>query len=697
MKIREMTKGSFSQIFKVLQMRIHDLHDLSWEQKEIEDLLRNSESQYRMTLDSMADAIHVVDRDLRIVLLNKTFIRWIKMLGLETDVLNRSVFQVFPFLEDKIRKEYQEVFKTGKVLITHESNKLKNRDIVTETRKIPIIENGQTSKVVTVVKNITKFIKTEKALKEAERDKSLILNSIFDQIIYHDLDMRIIWANREAANSVNLSPDELVNRHCYEVWHQRTEICENCPIIKIRDTGLPQEGEMQTPDGRTWYIKGYPVKDETGSVSGIVEVVLDITKRKSAEQQLAKINNVLLKSNQRMRQIALRDSYTGLYNHRYLEEVIESEFHRAKRYGSSLSVIIADIDYFKSINEAYGHQFGDLVLKQLARQFKKTVRRYDIVVRFGGEEFIVLSPETDRATAIKLAQRILNTVNLYDFGNKKHTVKLNLSMSVVSYPQDRVIKGRRSVKIISEGVDLINFGDKILNKVKEAGGHKVYSSMDVGGAREQTSYSKGEEAANTQLLKGKIEKLTKQANQSLIESVFAFAKTIELKDHYTGEHVERTVQYAMEIADALFLSREEVENVRQAAILHDLGKIGVSEEILHKKSMLTKKEFDVIKTHPQIGVDIIRSIHMLHDLIPSILYHHERWDGKGYPGGLKEEEIPLGARIVALADVYQALISDRPYRKAYSKEDAVKIILDGSGTQFDPKISDVFLKLLKQE
>ena len=197
-------------------------------------------------------------------------------------------------------------------------------------------------------------------------------------------------------------------------------------------------------------------------------------------------------------------------------------------------------------------------------------------------------------------------------------------------------------------------------------------------------------------LRQKIAKLTKKANQSSVESIFAFAKTIELKDHYTGNHVEKTVYYATEIARLLGLPEPEVKLIERASILHDLGKIGISEKILLKKEALTKKEFEKIKEHPRIGANILRPIQSLHSLAPLILYHHERWDGKGYPSGLKGEEIPVGARIIAIADVYQALISDRPYRKAMSKKEAVNIIKDNRGAQFDPRIVEALLGVLKK-
>jgi diguanylate cyclase (GGDEF)-like protein len=343
-----------------------------------------------------------------------------------------------------------------------------------------------------------------------------------------------------------------------------------------------------------------------------------------------------------------------------------------------------DLDYFKSINDAYGHQFGDLVLSQLAGQLKRKLRRYDIVIRYGGEEFIILSPITDRPTAMVLAQRLLDSLHLYNFGNRKQKVRLKLSFAVAAYPESRVAKG----------MDLIEEADKILNYAKESGGNRVYSSLDMKKERVAHLAKNGREPVGVKYLREKIDKLNRRANQSLIEAIFAFAKTIELKDKYTGRHVELTVKYATDMAKKLRLSSKEIDDIRQASILHDLGKIGISEKILLKRAKLTKEEFEEIKRHPQIGVDIIRPLHFLHDIIPLILYHHERWDGNGYPHGLKGEDIPIGARIIAVADAYQALTSHRPYRKAYAKRRALQIIREDTGTHFDPNVVKVFLEIL---
>ena len=414
----------------------------------------------------------------------------------------------------------------------------------------------------------------------------------------------------------------------------------------------------------------------------VADMIANVIQRIQMDRNMKSLNKELLKTNMKLKQLALRDSLTNLYNHRYFAEAIEAEFIRAQRHCLPLSVIMLDIDYFKSINDVYGHQFGDLVLKQLAGQLTLMVRKYDTVIRFGGEEFIIITPGAGKEIVLILAQRLLEVIKLHKFGDKSHKVKLKLSVSVACFPEDKIHKGN----------DFIRIADYILNKVKETGGDRVYSLDNIDKSKLPVLKT-AEAEEDIKGLKDKLEKLTKRSNQSLAEAIFAFAKTIDIKDHYTGEHVEKTVHYAVRIAQEKKMTDDETEKIRQAAILHDLGKIGISERILLKKTGLTPKEYEEIKKHPQVGADILRPIHFFHALIPFILYHHERWDGKGYPYGLKGEEIPLGARIIALADTYEALTSNRRYRKACSQKEAIAKIKKVSGTQFDPAIVKVFLDI----
>ena len=529
----------------------------------------------------------------------------------------------------------------------------------------------------------------EASLKESELFLNSVFSSIQDGISVLDTDYTIVRVN-PVIEQWYAHAMPIVGKKCYQAYHGRAAACDTCPTRRTIETGqTAYEVVLKTgPAGKIqgWLdLYSFPlINPATGKMEGVIEYVRDITSRRKAEEEKEALHNELVKTNTRLKQSALRDPHTGLFNHRYLEEIIESEFYRTRRYAQPLAVMMLDIDYFKSINDVYGHTFGDAVLKQLARLLKQMVRRYDALVRYGGEEFLVICSGTDRASAVGLAKRLLDAINLFDFGNKKQSVKLKLSIAVAAYPEDRATKG----------MDLVELTDQIIRQAKESGGNRVYSSLDT--MKTKSASVIDDRTNNIKKLREKVEKLNKNVNQSLIEAIFAFAKTIEVKDHCTGEHVERTVKYATEVARALHLPDRDIELIRQAAMLHDLGKIGVSESILLKKGKLSKKEFEEIKKHPQIGVEIIRPIHFLHPIIPILLHHHERWDGKGYPSGLKGEDIPVGARIVAVADVFQALTSDRPYRKAFSPNQARDIIRKESGKQFDPQIADAFLRIVRK-
>jgi len=544
--------------------------------------------------------------------------------------------------------------------------------------------------------------RTEKTIQESEEKYRTLAESAHDFIYILDKNLRITYVNDFAIKQLGATRQEILGKSVDKLFPNDIKASHKRALKKVF-----QAAKAFSFVEKFTFIKGelwldtrlIPIKGSKGKVTGIMGISRDLTKRVNVERKLKKSsenieilykelekkNEELLKYNRRLRESVLRDSHTGLYNHSYFSDVIESEFYRARRYATPLSLIMLDIDYFKSINDLYGHQFGDMVLRQLAKQLKRMVRRYDIIIRYGGEEFAIISPGTDQPTAVGLARRLLEGVNLYNFGNKKHIVKLKLSVAVSTYPRDKIVRT----------ADMIELADEVLSKVKEAGGDRVYCASDVSEEPRVTLHT-NVESNDVNLLKGEIEKLTKQANQGIIESIFAFAKTIELKDSYTGEHVERTVHYATEIAIALNMNTNEVSLIKQASMLHDLGKVGVSDKILLKPAKLTQKEYDEIKKHPEIGADIVRPIQFLHSIIPLIFYHHERWNGKGYPSGLKGEEIPLGARIIALADVYQALGSDRPYRKAYSEQEVVRLIQNGAGGQFDPRIVDIFLKILNK-
>jgi diguanylate cyclase (GGDEF)-like protein/PAS domain S-box-containing protein len=531
---------------------------------------------------------------------------------------------------------------------------------------------------LSVWRDITVRRRAEDALKASETRFRRLFETAQDGILILNGDTgRISEVNQFLIRMLGYSREEFLGKELWEVGAFMDKEKSKAAFHELQVNGYVRYEDLplQAKDGSLINVEFVSNVYSVDAARIIQCNIRDITDRRRLEVAREE-------SNKKFEQLALKDSHTGLYNHRYLEDALTINFTWAERQAGQLSVIMMDLDYFKSINDVYGHVFGDIVLKQFADLLTKTVRPYDIVIRYGGEEFIIISPDTGRDGALILANRILNTMQMHTFGNKAHSIKLKLSLAVATYPDDNVLTG----------MELVDLADQILNKAKESGGNRVFSSVNV-----KSTAAFVPLAPDINLLKEKIARLTKRANQSLIEETLAFAKALESKDHYTGDHGEKTVHYAVRIARGLNFTDDQIELIKQAAMLHDLGKVGISEQILRKKSKLNKKEFDEIKRHPQIGADIIRPIHSLHPVIPALLYHHERWDGKGYPHGLRKQQIPLAARIITVADVYQSLVSDRPYRPAYSQAKAVTIIKESSGTQFDPAIVKSFLKILRDE
>ena len=720
------------------------------EQKKAEDALRVSEEKFRIIAESAISWAYLVDANRKMVYVSPSCKR-ITGYSPEDFMANPDLIMNIVHKDDialllkqvkkvcdnneKLEIEFRILDKNNQIhWIDHvcipvfdKSGKLigrraSNRD-VTENKNNENELKIYRDKLEVLVKERTVSLENEIQVRKNAEGKASSLNKQIEFILgatktgldIVDKDYNIQYVNPEWA----LHYGDWQGKKCFTYFKDRKSPCPECPMEEAFKTkrAVVSEEVMFKENDRPNQVTTIPFQDATGKWL-FARVHVDMTEKKKIDQELQRyhndleylveertqdllqetarykkseleksaLNRELIKTNEKLKNVSLVDSHTGLYNYRYLQDVIEAEFHQARRYAQNLALIMLDVDYFKSINDVYGVAFGDLVLKQLSRQLKHMVRRYDVLVRYSGEEFIIISPRLDRNVAFNMAQRLLDSLNLINFGNKKHSVKLKLSFSVVAFPDDRV----------SNGMDLVNLANKVLNKVKESGGNRAYSTLDI-----RSPLKKGmdriSKAIGVKSLKNTISKLNKQTKQGLSESIFAFAKTLELKDHYSGEHVENTVRFATEIAKGLDLPKEDVELIKQAAMLHDLGKIGISESILLKKGKLTKKEFDEIKKHPQIGADIIRPIQFLHALIPFIFYHHERWDGKGYPSGIRGEDIPLGARVIAIADVYQALISDRPYHKAFPKATAIDMIKKSSGTQFDPRIVDTFLKIITQE
>jgi putative nucleotidyltransferase with HDIG domain len=283
--------------------------------------------------------------------------------------------------------------------------------------------------------------------------------------------------------------------------------------------------------------------------------------------------------------------------------------------------------------------------------------------RYGGEEFTVILPGTRLNDAYKAAERIRNTI---EAKASPGTVPVTASLGISSWPIDGMTKQ-----------DIIGRADAALYQAKQAGRNRSILSSEV--TRGQTS------------LIG-LELETKERALSII---YALAATVDAKDHYTYGHSKKVSQYAVMMAEALGLSTEKVATIRAAGLLHDIGKIAVPDSILNKAGPLTEEEWEPIKAHPELGMEILKHVIDLVNCLPGILHHHEHYDGTGYPGALKGEEIPLEARVLAIADVYDAITSMRPYRNQMTPQEALDELRRCAGTQFDPELIRLFCRTVE--
>ena len=363
----------------------------------------------------------------------------------------------------------------------------------------------------------------------------------------------------------------------------------------------------------------------------------------------------------RAEQRARIDELTGLFNRRHFEERLKEEIARHSRYGNVFSLLMLDLDNLKTYNDIYGHPAGDEILKQIGAIIRSSIRNADQAFRYGGDEFTVILPQTISEDAYVVAERVREQIASE---MKAKEVAITCSIGLASYPSDGVMSG-----------ELVTATDTALYYAKRTGGNRTYLSAKV------LSEPLTEAGAN--------------ARGGGLSAVYALVSAVDAKDHYTYGHSRKVNTYAVALAEAIGLSPDEVSRVSTTALLHDIGKIGIPDKILSKKGKLTTEEWEAIKSHPKLGANIIGNVPSLVSCLPGILYHHERWDGTGYPEGLKGETIPLDARILAIADAFAAMTSARPYRDALCDEKVIKQLRQGAGKQFDPQLVEVFISLVE--
>ncbi len=359
--------------------------------------------------------------------------------------------------------------------------------------------------------------------------------------------------------------------------------------------------------------------------------------------------------------LAITDGLTGINNHRHFQERLSEEIEICKRYNRTLSLLILDVDNFKNFNDIYGHQVGDMVLKSIASITENQIRKTDFAARYGGEEFTVIMPETPFEGAKILSERLRARIEKTPFILPSgENALITVSIGFASIPDNAL-----------EKTELIEMADKALYYAKEHGKNLAYGFEE--------SYKKVREDEPF------------EAEQPAIENL---ANIVDSRTPYTKGHSVEVARLSISLAKELGLHEKEIESLRIASILHDIGTMHIPERILNKPGKLTEEETKVIQAHPGLAEMVLKNYPLIETILPIILYHHERFDGNGYPAGISGDKIPLHARILAITEAFHAMISPRPYKKKLTVKEAIDELKSVAGSQFDPHLVDAFVKVI---
>jgi len=367
----------------------------------------------------------------------------------------------------------------------------------------------------------------------------------------------------------------------------------------------------------------------------------------------------------RLYDAARTDPLTKLSNRRGFREMLDLELERARRAGTPMGVLVGDLDDFKDVNDRSGHHVGDLVLQRVAKVLSEGKRQIDSAARIGGEEFAIVLPDTDRDGAFALAERLRRTAR-DEFSRDLTPITISFGLSV--YPRHG-----------ETAAALLHAADEALYAAKESGRNRTVSHTPV----------------LRNVLRASRDEFDIQGERFIV-AILDLAEAVDLRFSGNARHSETVGRYAEMMARELGLPERRVSRIRLAGILHDIGKAGVPNSILHKPGPLTPEEYEIIKGHPTLGAQIIEH-DSLSDVREWVAAHHERPDGLGYPLGLSVGHIPLEARIVAVADAYEAMTSDRPYRDSIGYDAALDELKRCAGTQFDSLVVQALLTALRRE
>ncbi len=504
------------------------------------------------------------------------------------------------------------------------------------------------------------------------------LDSFSEGVVLLDEDDRIVLTNSSFASQLRQSNSDLVGRI---LWEQRLRIApedrERIAQLEkklgalrgLRMELLSEDGEVES----VFSVNVTAVTDDADNFHGLMSVFTDVTplemNRIELEDSLAKLKeskSEISKQNEVLRYYATRDPLTSCMNRRTFFEAFETCWNEAKSKQTPLSVIMLDVDHFKSVNDTHGHAAGDLVLRGVGEALQAlTDDESDVVCRYGGEEFSILMPGASVEEACGLANYVREHIESMVFENFQVTA--SFGVSELSFGA-------------ADSHELLEQADKSLYVAKRGGRNRV-ERYDLLPEESTESSEEAPEAVPTE-------------KTIPFPAVSALCSALTYRDPQTGMHSQRVSRYAALLAQQS-LGPREVYTIEIAALLHDLGKIGVPDSILLKPDRLTEQEWEVMEKHDRIGVEIVSQAFQNKRLTEIIELHHTRYDGQGNPDGLYGDALPIGARILTLVDAFDAIVSDRPYRKGRSIEEAKVELRRCAGEQFDPHLVEQFIEMIE--
>jgi diguanylate cyclase (GGDEF)-like protein/PAS domain S-box-containing protein len=659
------------------------LRDIT-DRKQAENQLRESEQKYKELVEREKDIIFSVDKSGTVTSVNSAVTMW----GYTPEEIIGKPYS--NFVPARLLEKLEAVLPTQLMTTGEVVAEAMGLDKDSKWRPIEfsgtvILKDNQFAGVRGIVRDITERKRAEEALKQRNRELAT-LNKVAEAVSHP------VGLNKVLKTALDSVLETMGFTHS-SIWlldkkskELKLASSRGAKGLQIAVATISQSLETGESIAATYYPEGKPAKSNKtppvnenegksvigvplkskGEILGVLGLVGDNQETSHDDMRLLEtigdqiavaIENAQLV--EKLNELSITDELTRLYNRRRFYEVLESEMNRTRRYGRCISLAMIDLDGFKKYNDRFGHASGDVILTDFANALKEGLRRTDNAFRYGGDEFIVILPSTNAERAKEVIERIrkkwLKRLAAQQPGKEN---VLGFSAGIAQFPEN------------AETVDgLVFLTDTALYYAKRGGKQRVMLISDLG-------------TSSLDVL-----------SSPTLDQIYALAATVDTRDPFTYGHSKRVAAIAESLGRAIGLQGDELSELVAAAFLHDIGKVGVADVILTKPGKPEKEEWEAIEKHCAEGAKIIQHVKELAPLAPYILHHHEWYDGSGYPDRLKGKKIPLSARIISVADAYDTMTAQRPYREAISPQEAMKEMERCSGTQFDPKLIEAFRRI----